>query len=196
MSVIAISGLGNPGPEYQRSRHNLGFLVVEDLAAATGAPWQPDRQVPALLSARAQLAGKTVTLLKPLGFMNRSGEVLGAWSRYFRVPVEQLAVVYDDITLEPGRLRITLQGGAGGHNGVADLLRHLGSGFVRFRVGIGPKSHPEMDLADFVLSRLPEDHARLVQEKMPVYREALISLVQQGPVPTMNQFNQRTPSHD
>ncbi len=191
MPVQVIAGLGNPGPEYAESRHNVGFVVIDALARELNASWSPDRQVKHAEVATVELAGVPVRLVKPMDYMNRSGRVLGWLCHYYRIPVESVAAIYDDITIEPGRLRITVRGGDAGHNGVADMLSHLGDGFIRFRIGIGPKPRPEMDLKDFVLGKFPPEHRQLIETHYPHYREGLISLVKQGPDLTMNQFNRR-----
>lgn len=193
MAVKVIVGLGNPGSSYQDTRHNIGFMLVDHLASRAGAKWEPDRKVKKTEVTRISVIDQPVTLLKPLDFMNHSGRMLSCWARYYRVLPDECVVIYDDITLEPARAKISVQGGAGGHNGVADLLQHFGNGFVRFRIGIGPKPHPEMDLADFVLGKLPANHRQQFEDNLNHYVDGLISLVDKGPVLTMNQFNKKQP---
>lgn len=195
MSIQAIAGLGNPGRRYEGTRHNIGFQVVDALVKQAGARWKRERQCKAEASV-VTIGGRDIKLIKPMDFMNNSGKVVGTWCRYHRVATDSLAVVYDDITLDPGRLKISVGGSAGGHNGVADLLEHLGNDFVRARIGIGKKPHPEMDLADFVLSRFQPVEAELMAEKTPNFVASLISLVEVGPVATMNQFNQKQARDD
>ena len=191
MAVKVIAGLGNPGASYRDTRHNVGFHVVDRLAERAGVSWSSDKKVKKVDSAKIEINEQPIHLLKPLDFMNHSGRVLSSWARYYRVTPEEVVVIYDDITLDPARSKISVQGGDGGHNGVADILQHFGKGFVRFRIGIGPKLHPEMNLADFVLGKLPEDHRQQLEHNMTHYLEGLISLVDKGPVLTMNQFNQK-----
>jgi PTH1 family peptidyl-tRNA hydrolase len=193
MSISAIAGLGNPGPRYEKTRHNVGFMVVNALAERFSGSWKPAGQGIKAEVCPVEIDGNRVDLIKPLDYMNNSGKVLGAWSRYYQNPVSRMAVIYDDINLDPVRAKISVGGSDGGHNGVTDLLQHLGSDFVRFRIGIGPKAHPEMSLIDFVLGKFPPDHVTLLENKMPELIEGLISLVKTGPVLTMNHFNQRKP---
>lgn len=193
MSITLIAGLGNPGSRYEGTRHNAGYVVVDALAKRLGGEWKEERKVAKIRTCEVRVEGASVQLLKPEDYMNHSGRVLGAWCRYFGHTPEELAVIYDDITLEPGRLKISIGGGDGGHNGVADLLRHLGTGFTRYRVGIGPKAHPEMSLIDFVLGKFPDGEREILESRLPHLCDGLISLVKMGPVLTMNQFNQKRP---
>lgn len=195
MSILAIAGLGNPGSRYRETRHNVGFSVVDALAAKGGAAWKKDRKHRAE-TARCDVGGRSIHMIKPMDFMNRSGQILGPWCRYHQVAPERLAVVHDDINLDLGRLKVSVGGGDGGHNGLADILRHLGNGFIRFRIGIGGKTHPEMDLADYVLSRFSDEERKHMEERMPIYCEGLFSLVELGPTLTMNHFNQRKPQDE
>ncbi len=193
MSISMIAGLGNPGPHYEGTRHNAGFLVVDALASRFGGEWKDERKAAPIQVCQVRIDGKTVHLLKPQDFMNHSGRVIGSWCRYFAQPTEELGVVYDDITLEPARLKISIGGSDGGHNGVADLMKHLDGEFVRYRVGIGPKTHPEMSLTDFVLGKTPAEELEMLRSRLPHLCEGLISLVKVGPTLTMNQFNQKRP---
>ncbi len=190
MPVKVIAGLGNPGSKYEKTRHNAGFIVVDAFAESLSGQWAPDRAVRHAVTTKVTIGDQSIVLLKPMDFMNRSGRVLQSYCRYFRIHPSELVVIYDDITLDPGRVKISTQGGDGGHNGVADILGCLGNGFIRFRIGIGPKNNPEMDLADYVLGQLPKEHHQLLLDNMQTYWNGLISLVEQGPILTMNQFNQ------
>jgi PTH1 family peptidyl-tRNA hydrolase len=135
MSIAVIAGLGNPGVEYIRSRHNLGFWLVDALARESGASWRPEPKFQADV-ARAEIAGRTLWLLKPLAYMNESGVAAGAFLHFHKLHENALAAVYDDITLPLGRMKVTVRGSAGGHNGVASLLAHVGGNFVRVKLGI------------------------------------------------------------
>lgn len=191
MSIAVIAGLGNPGARYEGTRHNIGFVVIDALAERLGGSWKTDRQVSKAETCKVEIDGKPIILIKPMDYMNNSGKVVGGWCRYYQIPASYVVAVYDDITLDPARAKISTGGGDGGHNGVADLLQHLGRDFVRFRVGIGPKTHPEMSLVDFVLGKIPEEHQTLLKTELPRLIEGLISLVKTGPILTMNHFNQR-----
>jgi len=147
-----IVGLGNPGPRYRGTVHNVGFDVVDEVAGRRGVSFEA---APAdALMARLRDVDGGALLVKPLTFMNVSGEAVGALQRYFRVPVEDLLVVVDDVALPAGRLRVRRSGSAGGHNGLKSIISGLGTdGFARLRVGVG-RGDPRRDLSDHVLSRV------------------------------------------
>ncbi|WP_395687568.1 aminoacyl-tRNA hydrolase [Aestuariivirga sp.] len=132
-----IVGLGNPGPKYQGNRHNIGFMAVDEIVRRHGfSPWRKRFQGE---TAEGMLAGVKVLALKPMTYMNESGRAVGEAMRFFNIDPAQLIVLYDELDLEPGRLRIKLGGGAAGHNGIRSLIAHCGPHFVRVRLGIG---HP------------------------------------------------------
>lgn len=135
--VQLIVGLGNPGPEYEGTRHNAGFWFVDRLPGATGA-WKAESRFHGQLC-RLQLWGHDCRVLKPATFMNRSGQSIAAVCRFFRIPPEAILVVHDDLDLPPGTARLKRGGGAGGHNGLKDTIAHLGPDFLRLRLGVG---HP------------------------------------------------------
>lgn len=191
MSVSVIAGLGNPGLQYRGTRHNIGFEVVDVLAGVQGALWKEEKRFQCLLT-RVQIAGAQVTLVKPQTFMNESGRSLGLLMRFLKLPVSELCVVYDDITLEVGRLKLSVSGSAGGHNGITSVLEHLGTGFIRYRIGIGGKAHPEMKLSDWVLGRYTTEEKTVLSARMPEYIKGLEYLLSEGAERAMNQFNQRT----
>jgi len=147
-----IVGLGNPGPRYRGTVHNVGFDVVDAVAGRRGVSFEA---APAdALMARLRDVDGGALLVKPLTFMNVSGEAVGALQRYFRIPVEDMLVVVDDISLPAGRLRVRRSGSAGGHNGLKSIIAGLGTdGFARIRVGVG-RGDPRRDLSDHVLSRV------------------------------------------
>lgn len=188
--VCAIVGLGNPGPEYVQTRHNIGFQILDALAASQRGSFKEMPKFEASVC-QVSMGESSIWLVKPLTFMNRSGRCIGPMARYYKWLPEQVLVIYDDITLDPGRLKLSLRGSAGGHNGIADILTHLGNGFVRFRIGIGPKTHPEMDLADYVLGKFTEADMDWVQQQTPHYLDALQLIVRQGAEAAMNRLNQR-----
>jgi len=147
-----IVGLGNPGPRYRGTVHNVGFDVVDEVAGRRGVSFEA---APAdALMARLRDVDGGALLVKPLTFMNVSGDAVGALQRYFRVPVEDMLVVVDDVALPAGRLRVRRSGSAGGHNGLKSIIACLGTdGFARLRVGVG-RGDPRRDLSDHVLSRV------------------------------------------
>lgn len=147
-----IVGLGNPGPRYRGTVHNVGFDVVDEVARRRGVSFEA---APAdALMARLRDVDGGALLVKPLTFMNVSGDAIGALQRYFRIPLEDLLVVVDDVALPAGRLRVRRSGSAGGHNGLKSIIASLGTdGFARLRVGVG-RGDPRRDLSDHVLSRV------------------------------------------
>lgn len=188
MSIVLIAGLGNPGPNYRDTRHNLGFVLIDALAREWGASWKIAARFQAQISI-VNISGNQIALLKPQSFMNRSGRVLGAYCRYYKIPAEKVAVIYDEINIDLGSVKVNTAGSAGGHNGVEDVLQHLGNGFSRFRIGIGPKYPKEIAMTDFVLGKLSANERTVIQEKLPEFLTGLKLLVDRGPVIAMNQIN-------
>jgi PTH1 family peptidyl-tRNA hydrolase len=133
-------------------------------------------------------------LVKPLTFMNESGRSVSAVARYYKLPAAEVAAIYDDINIDVGLVKVSETGSAGGHNGVASLLEHLGPEFVRFRLGIGPKQPSSMDLKDFVLGKFTTDQSILIQQKLTHTIEGLELLLNRGASFAMNQLNRRDPS--
>jgi PTH1 family peptidyl-tRNA hydrolase len=189
MSITLVAGLGNPGREYESTRHNLGWVVLDAFAKKQGLNWKTVAEFDAAI-ARWDSAGQTRWLVKPLTYMNDSGRAIGAVARYYKVAVDAIAAVYDDLTIDLGLVKVTVTGSAGGHNGVASLLEHVGDGFARYRIGIGPKP-PRMELTDFVLGKFsPEEHAQLSQ-KLDSHVSGLDLLLHRGAEAAMNQLNRR-----
>ena len=195
MSVSVLAGLGNPGKSYAETRHNVGFRVIDALAGRHNLGWKMEKRLFSEVSSLRR-PGSVWRLLKPQTFVNASGGALHAAVRYYKVEAESVVVIYDDIHLELGRLKINSEGGPGGHNGVRDVIRRLGNRFVRFRIGIGAKYPPEIDLADFVLGKLKREEADLIQKNMEHYLQALAVLMDLGPETAMNQFNRRENRYD
>ena len=196
MSIAVIAGLGNPGDNYRHTRHNIGFAVLDKFAAKAAVEWQLEKRYEAKL---AQLFSgqRRCMLVKPQTFMNASGRSLGAILRSRQLPPQSLLVVYDDITLELGRVKLSINGSAGGHNGIRDLLAQVGPGFVRFRIGVGAKPRKDMDLAEYVLGKFSKDEQQLLAAQMPAYLEHLKLIIDKGAEPAMNLINQRTaPQHE
>jgi PTH1 family peptidyl-tRNA hydrolase len=162
--------------------------VVDALAEAYGGTWKEDRSFEALVS-KITIAERLILLVKPQTFMNRSGRSLAALARFYKVLPEAFAVVHDDITLALSRLKVTLQGSAGGHNGVESVLQQLGVGFARFRIGIGDKPHPEMDLADYVLGHFTAAEHAVLMARIPEFVRGLTVLVDKGAEDAMNLLN-------
>jgi PTH1 family peptidyl-tRNA hydrolase len=171
-------GLGNPGRSYERTYHNVGALVADELARRHGGTWRKKKRAEA---APVSLGPKEVTLLKPTTFMNNSGAALTGYGD------ENLIVVHDDLDLPPGDVRVKVGGGAGGHNGLRSVIQRLGPDFVRVRVGVG-RPPAGMGATDYVLSRM--DAA--VRDAIPRAADAVEAVVEDGPEVAMNRFNART----
>lgn len=190
MSISVIAGLGNPGREYEGTRHNIGFALVDALADTEGLAWKNEPRFEARV-ARWPRGGTNVLLAKPQTFMNDSGRSLRKLLDFHKLPVAALAVVYDDLTIDAGRVKVTVRGSAGGHNGVASLLEHLGSGFARFRLGINAPRPAAMDIKDFVLGKFAESEATFIHQQFPLMLDGLRLLLSRGPAAAMNTLNRR-----
>ncbi len=190
MPVSVIAGLGNPGLRYRKTRHNAGFIVLDAYARRKGAAWRRENRFEARV-ARLSAGDRGLFLVKPQTYMNESGRALGPFLRFHRLTAGQMAVIHDEAQIPLGRVKISTRGGAGGHNGIASLFRHAGEDFIRFRVGVGPKLPAELDIKDFMLSRFRREELARLGEKMEEILAGLQLLVDKGPVPAMNQLNQR-----
>lgn len=183
--MFLIAGLGNPGSEYEDTRHNVGFMLIDRLSEACGVKFKRSGKA---IYAEGLLAGEDVVLLKPQTFMNLSGEALAGFSLRYRVGVESIVVVYDDCDLPLGRIRIRKGGGSGGHRGINSIITILGNAeFTRVRLGIGRP--PFGDVADYVLSPFePEEaEARLLMLKRGA--DAVETIITRGIDCAMNSFN-------
>ena len=182
-------GLGNPGARYQRTRHNAGFMVIDELAARARAA---GRLTADAWLAEVVLAGEPALLVKPLAYMNASGEpVLRLLAERAASPAE-LVVVVDDVALPLGRLRVRERGSDGGHNGLRSLILALGSDeFARVRIGVGLDEPPDVDLADFVLGEFLAEELPRVQEVVGLAADAVACLLHESAAAAMNRFNDR-----
>lgn len=192
MSISLVAGLGNPGRAYAATRHNAGFLVMEALAAAENLSWQTQERFEADIARWDIAPGQVVWLAKPLTFMNESGRAIQKLAAFHKVPPAAITVVYDDLAIDLGRMKISVRGGAGGHNGIADLHARMGDGFVRYRLGIGPRQPAEMDLKDYVLGRFTTEQQTIFNQQLPRFVTGLRLLLTHGPDQAMNQLNRRT----
>jgi PTH1 family peptidyl-tRNA hydrolase len=155
VSIELIAGLGNPGSKYEQTRHNAGFWLVEEIARLKGAHFRPESKFSGEVC-KVVLEGRDVWLLKPDTFMNRSGLAVQKLASFYKIPVENILVAHDELDLEPGTARLKTGGGHGGHNGLRDIIAHLGKEFHRLRIGIG---HPgdRSQVVDYVLHRASQD---------------------------------------
>ena len=184
----AIVGLGNPGRRYQGTRHNVGFVVLDELARRCGATFDSAPADALIAKWRPAAGGDVVLLAKPLTFMNASGQAVGDLVRYFKVPLDALLIVVDEVALPIGRLRIRRSGSAGGHNGLKSIVQHVGSEFPRLRIGVG-RGDPTWDLADHVLSAFDPSERAVVQESIGRAADAVETFVALGVEAAMNRFN-------
>ena len=186
--MYIIVGLGNPGEKYDNTRHNCGFLTIDALAKKHNLDFQESKQK--ALVAKGVINGEKVILAKPLTFMNLSGESVRALTDYYKVDYEsEVIIVYDDISLPVGNLRIRKKGSAGGHNGIKSIISHLGSdNFIRIKVGVGekPKGY---DLADYVLGHFSSEEQVMMQEAFNKGAEAVETIMESGPDKAMNKYN-------
>ena len=191
MSISLVAGLGNPGRNYETTRHNLGWVVLDALAAKHGLAWRTSSRFEAEVARWDYAPGCTRWLAKPLTFMNDSGRSVAALARFHKLAPAEVAAVYDDLTIDLGLVKVTITGSAGGHNGVASLLEHLGDGFARYRIGIGPKEPAQMELSDFVLGKFSSEQQIILNQKLTAHVEGLDLLLTRGVEVAMNQLNRR-----
>lgn len=183
-----VVGLGNPGSKYWNTRHNVGFAALDALAEILHA--RVDRVKFQGLTGQAVLEGQKLILLKPTTYMNLSGQSVQAAAKFYKIPPERILVMFDDISLEPGRLRVRKNGSAGGHNGIKSIISSIGSQeFPRVKIGVGAKPHPDYDLADWVLSTFPYDQREMMAETCQKAAEAAKVIITQGPEAAANRFN-------
>jgi PTH1 family peptidyl-tRNA hydrolase len=184
-----IAGLGNPGKQYDGTRHNAGFWVLDELARRNGI-----KKIKKLKFHSAYALTDSLLLLKPQLFMNRSGQAVRDAAAFYKIPSGKTIIVYDETALPPGRLRLRASGSDGGHNGMKDILYHLQTDiFPRVRIGIGSPPHPETDLADWVLAPVPPDGRRILDEAVIRAADAVECIVKEGIEAAMNKFNQSPP---
>ena len=181
--VRLVVGLGNPGSEYKRTRHNVGFEVVDSLAAEWGLTWQHSKNWHALWA-----KGERAILVKPASYMNRSGEPLAAVANFYTIAPAEIVVVLDDMALELGRLRLRTEGGTGGHNGLESIIVQFGTEAIpRLRVGIG--AAPTEGAVDYVLGRFFEEERPVVEKTIARAADAVKWSIDKGVLSAMNTFN-------
>ena len=183
-----IVGLGNPGKEYERTRHNCGFRAIDLLAGKLGC--KVDKGKFQGIYGQVNYGDKKLYLLKPLTYMNLSGRSVLQLSAYFQIPPQRIIVLFDDISLPPGRLRIRADGSAGGHNGIKSIIQELGSqAFPRVKIGVGAKQHPEQDLADWVLSSFSAQEEKALAVSLKNAAEASLCIIDKGVPEASNRYN-------
>lgn len=183
-----VVGLGNPGDKYKHTRHNAGFLALSYVSQKLGTDINKAKFKS--LCTECNIAGKRVLLMLPQTYMNNSGEAVMAALDFYKLNPENILVIFDDISLPCGKIRIRKNGSAGGHNGIKSIIAHSGSeNFARIKIGVGEKPHPEMDLADWVLSSFSKDEQKILFDKFSDVYSALELMLQDDTEKAMNNFN-------
>lgn len=187
--IQLIVGLGNPGPEYDQTRHNAGFWFVERLTAREGAVFRKESRFLGE-ACKLQLEGRGIWLLKPMTFMNRSGQSVRQFCDFYRIPPEAVLVAHDELDLSPGTVRLKQGGGHGGHNGLRDLIRHIGADFWRLRIGIGHPGHKDQ-VVDYVLHRASREEQAQIDEAIDEALSALPLIVRGEMQQAMNRLHSK-----
>ena len=183
-----IAGLGNPGPEYEKTRHNTGFMSLDLLAARLQVKVSKERFK--ALTAQADFDGQRLLLMKPLTFMNASGIAIEAAAHFYKIPPERVLVLFDDISLPVGKIRVRKSGSAGGHNGIKSIIAMLHSeDFPRVKIGVGAKPHPDYDLADWVLSSFSKTEQPELDRALGNARDAALCVITDGCEKAAASFN-------
>ena len=187
-----IVGLGNPEPKYDKTRHNIGFEAVDALARTWQISWSENRRFQALFGEGRAANGDKVRLLKPLTYMNRSGQAIRAVADWYKLPPESVLIIYDEMDLPVGRLRLRLSGSAGGHNGMKSAIAHLGTqNFPRLRIGIG-KSSGDKDSVSHVLGKFTPEETQIMPEVLRLVVDSVELALRQGVEKAMSLYNNRT----
>ncbi len=180
--------LGNPGAKYEKTRHNVGFMTGDALSKKLNV--KIDRVKYKALIRQAELDGEPVLLMKPQTYMNLSGSAVKEAMDFYKIPLDHVIVVSDDVTLPVGKLRVRRSGSAGGHNGLKDIIAKCGGdGFPRVKIGVGEKPHPDYDMADWVLSSFKGDDAKAIDEATEKAADAVKTIVLKGVDKAMNLYN-------
>ncbi|MEG2928090.1 MAG: aminoacyl-tRNA hydrolase [Oscillospiraceae bacterium] len=182
-----VVGLGNPGGKYEGSRHNIGFETIDFIAQKAGT-----KIVKAKFSGLYgvwQYKDRKILLLKPQTFMNLSGQSVGEAARFYKIKPENTLIIYDDVSLDVGKVRIRTKGSAGGHNGIKSIIENIGEEFPRIKIGVGQKPHPDYDLADWVLGKFSQGDKKLLQERFEDVYSAAELLIDSQVEKAMNLYN-------
>ena len=185
---MLIVGLGNPGMEYDGTRHNIGFAAMDQLCQTHNISLNKMKYNAYV--GEANIGDKRVLLAKPLTYMNNSGEAVGKIASFYKIEPENVLVMFDDISLDVGKIRLRRKGSAGGHNGIKDIIAHLGSeNFPRVKIGVGSKPHPDYDLKDWVLSKFPKTDKDALDTALDTTVKAVEELLARGIDSAMNKYS-------
>lgn len=183
-----IVGLGNPGLQYAETRHNAGFMVADRLAEKYGCNFNKNKHN--AIFGECNIRESRVLLAKPQTYMNLSGKAVVEIANFYKIPIENIIVIFDDISLDVGRIRVRRKGSHGGHNGMKDIIELMGSDEIaRIKVGVGKKPHPEYDLKDWVLGKFPKDQQAELQKAIDNACDAVGVIVSSGVDKAMNRYN-------
>jgi len=180
--------LGNPGKDYENTRHNIGFMAADELEKRSGVRLNKLRY--RALTGEVRIAGQRVLVLKPQTYMNLSGEAVKLAGGFYKIPPERVLVISDDVSLPLGKLRIRAGGSAGGHNGLKNIIQHLGTDqFPRIKVGVGAPAHPEHEMVDWVIGNFTPAEKKVVAEAVDKALDAVECLIEKGVQEAQNKFN-------
>lgn len=183
-----VVGLGNPGARFESTRHNMGFLAVDRLAEQEKLRFNKLRFK--AWTAEWKLGEEKILVMKPQTYMNLSGESVGEAARFYKVPADHVLVISDDVSLPVGKLRIRKSGSAGGHNGLKNIIQHLGTDvFPRIKVGVGMPDHPDHEMIDWVIGKPQGEEAKTLRAALDRAADAALSVIDEGPDRAMNRFN-------
>lgn len=182
-----VVGLGNPGGEYADTRHNVGFMAIDYIAERCGV--KIDRAKFHALVGECRLGGSRVLLMKPQTFMNSSGTAVGEAAAFYKIPAENIIVLHDEISFEPGLFRIRRKGSAGGHNGLKSIISHIGEDFPRVKIGVGKKPNPEYDLVDWVLGKIPKSDREAIAERYADILSSVTLMIEGKTDEAMNRYS-------
>ena len=186
--MYLVAGLGNPGSRYEMTRHNIGFHTIDYIADEQGLKIKKLKDK--ALYGETEIAGEKALLVKPQTYMNLSGESIIDFVNFFKIPVENVIVISDDISLPTGRIRVRAKGSAGGHNGLKSIIYQLQSeSFPRVRIGVGEPEHKDYELADYVLGRFGKDEIPVLEESIKRAYSAVCEIIRRGPESAMNRYN-------
>lgn len=183
-----VAGLGNPGMQYENTRHNIGFMAVDCFAEENGFSFNKNKYE--ALIGECRIGDKRILVIKPQTFMNNSGRAVEKIAAFYKIPADRIIVVHDDISLDVGKIRMRRKGSHGGHNGMRDIIELLGrDDIMRIKMGVGAKPHPDYDLANWVLGRFPKEQQEELKKGIEAATKAIKEIIMRGIDSAMNKFN-------